>query len=303
MKQGLDIVFENRRTFGELLIDDLSNRLLIWLRRRSRRNGEFRHIVVPIDDVLGLRVMATGRWELTSLDAVRTVLASPGEIGIPSIKGRTFIDIGANIGLYSIALSKYFDRIIAFEANPITFKVLEANLALSETRNVRPFCEGVSSQMRCASLYTPIDGHLGWATLNANHHGAETIVAETTIHLDTLDSLLKKAGFEQDPISLIKIDVEGHEADVLQGAMGTLNRWGPIVLVEVLAGTAGRESFEILNRCGYSHYYSFRRSPTSKSSGLKGYFESLTSGLPIIIDEYDISNPKPAALVCAVKPS
>jgi FkbM family methyltransferase len=295
-------MFENRRSLGELLIDDLSNRLLIWLRTRSRRKGEFRHIVVPIDDVLGIRVMATGRWELTSLDAVRTILASPDQItGIPTIKGGILIDIGANIGLYSIALSKYFDRIIAFEANPITFKVLEANLALSETRNVQAFCEGVSSETRCASLYTPLDGHLGWATLSADHHGAETPVAEVSIHLDTLDNLSEKRGFEQYPVSLIKIDVEGHEAEVLQGATGILNRWGPAVLLEVLEGAAGRKSFEVLNLCGYSRYYSFRRSRTSTSKGLKGYFESLTAGLPVVIDEYDVSNPKPAALVCAVK--
>jgi FkbM family methyltransferase len=297
-------MIENRRSLGELLIDDLSNRLLIWLRGRSKRNGEFRHIVVPIDDVLGIRVMATGRWELTSLDAVRTLLASPDKIaGTAIVKGGIFIDIGANIGLYSIALSRYFDRIIAFEANPITFKVLEANLALSETRNVQPFCDGVSSQTRCASLYTPLDGHLGWATLSADHHGAEMPLAETSINLDTLDNLSEKRGFEQCPVSLIKIDVEGHEAEVLQGAIGILNRWRPVVLVEVLSGVAGRESFEILNRCGYSRYYSFRRSRSSTSGGLKGYYESLTRGLPIIFDAYDVSNPRPAALVCAVRPS
>jgi len=297
-------MFENRRHLGELLIDDLSNRLLTWLRTRSRRNGEFRNIVAPIDDVLGIRVMATGRWELTSLDAVRTLLSSPDKIlGIPAINRGTFIDIGANIGLYSIALSKYFDRILAFEANPITFKVLEANLALSGTRNVEPFCEGVSSRTRCASLYVPLDGHLGWATLSADRHGVDTTVAETMINLDTLDNLSTKKGFEQDPISLIKIDVEGHEAEVLQGAVGILNRWGPIVLVEVLEGAAGQESFEILTRCGYSRYYSFRRGLTSTGGGLKGFLASLTTGVPIVIDPYDISNPKPAALVCALKPS
>jgi FkbM family methyltransferase len=297
-------MFDNRRSLGELLIDDLSNKILIWLRGRSRRNGEFRHIVVPIDDVLGLRVMATGRWELTSLDSIRTLLASPDRIaGISTIKDGIFIDIGANIGLYSIALSKYFDKIVAFEANPITFKILEANLALSETRNVQSFCEGVSSQTRRASLYTPLDGHLGWATLSPDRHGVEKTVSETTIDLDTLDNLSKKRGFEPYPVSLIKIDVEGHEAEVLQGASGILNRWGPVVLIEVLERAAGRESIDILKRCGYSRYYSFRRSLTSMSGGLKGYFESLTRGLPIVIDEYDISNPKPAALVCAVKPS
>jgi len=297
-------MLENRRSLVELLIDGLSNRVVSWIRGRSRRNGEFRHIVVPIDDVLGLRVLATGRWEHTSLDAIRTLLASPDIIGeTAAIKSGIFIDIGANIGLYSIALAKYFDRVIAFEANPITFRVLEANLALTGTRNVQPFCEGVSSKAGRASLYIPGDGHLGWATLSADRHTTDTAMIETAIDLDALDNLSKRRDFEQSRVSLIKIDVEGHEAEVLAGATGILERWGPVVLVEVLEGAAGVASFEILKRCGYSRYYSFRRSLTSTTGGLKGCFESLTKGLPTVIDEYDASRPKPAALVCAAKPS
>jgi len=293
---------ENRRDLAELLIDGLSNSVLTWLRGRSRRYGEFRRIVVPIDDVIGLRVMATGRWELTSLDAVRALLTSPDRIvGGPTGGRGIFIDVGANIGLYSIALSKYFDTTIAFEANPVTFKVLEANLALSGTQNVQSFCQGVSSQTRRASFYTPVNGNLGWATLDPNRHCGENAASETTIDLDTLDNLSKIIGLESSPVSLVKIDVEGHEAEVLRGAVGILNQWGPVVLFEVLAGAAGQESLDILSRCGYSHYYSFRRGLTSTSGKLKGYFQSLMRGLPVVFDEYDISNPKPAALVCAVK--
>jgi FkbM family methyltransferase len=298
-----DTMFENRRNLGELLIDGLSNKLCTWLRARSRRNGDFRGIVVPLDDVLGLRVMATGRWELTSLDAVRTLLASPQDtVGVRTTKGGMFIDVGANIGLYCIALSKYFDKIAAFEANPITFKVLEANLALTGTQNVQAFCQGVSSQTGRGSLYTPVNSNLGWATLSADRHGTEAGVVETTINLNTLDNLTGNLRFRDCPISLIKIDVEGHEAEVLRGAIGILNQWGPIVLIEVLAGEAGRESFEILNCCGYSRYYSFRRSLSSTSRGLRGYWKSLTHGLPVTFDAYDASDPRPAALVCAVKP-
>ncbi len=296
-------MFENRRNLGELLFDGLSNKLLGSLRARSRRHGEFRHIVVPIDDVIGLRVMATGRWELTTLDAVRTLLASPHSIpGLQTVKGGTFIDVGANIGLYSIALSKYFDRTVAFEPNPITFMVLEANLALSKTQTSQAFCLGVSSAQKQANLYMPSDGNLGWSTLSPERHSADANVAATVIELDTLDNLSKTLGFEQYPVSLIKIDVEGHEAEVLQGAMGILNRWGPIVLVEVLAGPAGRASFEILKSCGYSRYYGFRRS-LSPARGLRRYWESLTRGLPVTFVEYDITNPKPAQLVCALKSS
>jgi len=174
-------------------------------------------------------------------------------------------------------------------------------LALSETRNVQPFCKGISSRARRANLYTPVDGKIGWATLSADRYSAES-VAETAIDLDTLDNLSREMRLEKYPVSLLKIDVEGHEADVLQGAIGVLNQWAPIVLIEVLEGAPGRASFEILNRCGYSHYYSFRRGMSSAGKGLSNYFQIVTRGLPVIFDAYDVSNPKPAALVCAVKP-
>jgi FkbM family methyltransferase len=285
---------EIRRNLLQLLLDGFANKVMLSLRSRARRNGDFSGIVVPVDDLIGARVMATGRWELTTLDAIRGLLASPPKFVQRGrvMKFGTFIDVGANIGLYSIALSKYFDRTIAFEANPVTFKVLEANLALSGTRNANAVCVGVSSEPRKANLYTPGDGNLGWATLSAERHEGSAGVAEITIDLDTLDNLSQRLGFGDKPVSVIKVDVEGHEAEVLRGAVGLLDQWWPIVLFEVLEGAAGRESLDILRRCGYSDYWTFRRDLT---------LTSFVRGLPIRVDAFDVSNPRPAALVCAVK--
>jgi hypothetical protein len=66
-----------------------------------------------------MRVISTGRFELTQIDAVRTLITSPdGIAGKPINRRGTFIDVGANIGLYTIALLNFFDNIIAFEAEP-----------------------------------------------------------------------------------------------------------------------------------------------------------------------------------------
>src|SRR5579862_2588267 len=114
--------FENRRPLAELVGDNLSYGVLRWLRRRATRKDDLRRIVAPIDDVCGLRLISTGRFELTQLDAIRTLITSPDGIAGKTIDPRgLFIDVGANIGIYTMALSQYFDSTIAFEASPLTF--------------------------------------------------------------------------------------------------------------------------------------------------------------------------------------
>jgi FkbM family methyltransferase len=295
--------FENRRPLAELLADNLSYKLLGRLRRRATREDDFQRIVVPINDVCGLRVISTGRFELTQLDAIRTLITSPEGIGGKSIDRQgTFIDVGANIGLYTMALSKFFKNTIAFEASPLTFKILEVNLALSGAAKAQCFCQGISDQTRQATLFTPANGNLGWASVNADRHAPGTPGSEVTVNLDTLDNLSKKLGFEGSSVSLIKIDVEGHEAEVLRGSTEMLKRYEPVVVFEVLTEAAGKDCTQILADCGYSHFYKFQRSMSS-TRGFKGYFKSLMHGLPITFDEIDISKLQHAALVCAVKSS
>jgi FkbM family methyltransferase len=293
--------FENRRPLAELLSDNLSYRVLGWLRRRASRKDDFRKIVVPIDDVCGMRVISTGRFELTQLDAIRTLIMSPGGIaGKPIDRLGTFIDVGANIGLYTMALSNFFKTTIAFEASPLTFKILEVNLALSGTSNAQCFCQGISDQTRQATLFTPANGNLGWASLSPERNSSGTPGYEMTVNLDTLDNLSKRLGFDGSSVSLIKIDVEGHEAEVLRGSVEVLKRYAPVVVFEVLTEAAGKNCTQILTECGYSHFYKFRRS-LSSTPGLTGYFKSLLHGLSITFDEIDISKLQHAALLCAVK--
>ena len=293
--------FDTRRPLAELLGDNLSYKVLGWLRRRATRKDDFRKIVVPIDDLCGMRVIATGRFELTQLDAIRTLITSPDGIAGKKIdRHGTFIDVGANIGLYTMAFSNFFDNTVAFEASPLTFKILEVNLALSGAPKAQCFCQGISDQTRQATLFTPADGNLGWASVSPERHSPDTAGSGVTINLDTLDNLYKKLGFNGSAVSLIKIDVEGHEAEVLRGSIEILKQYGPVVVFEVLTKAAGADCTRILKDCGYSRFYRFRRG-LSSTRGPKGYVQSLLHGLPITFDEIDISRLEHAPLVCAVK--
>jgi FkbM family methyltransferase len=291
------MIDSQRRSLFELLGDAVSYSAVSVLRRRAAGHTDFPHIVVPIDDMLGLRIISTGRFELTQFDALRTVLENPRDIlGVDINRQGTFVDIGANIGLYTIALAPLFGRTLAFEPNPVTFKVLEANLALCEVE-ARIFNVGLSDRNGDASFFVPKNGRIGWATLTEryNSHPAK----ETKVKLRTLDDVDAAEG-NTTAVSLIKIDVEGHEPEVLQGAQRVLRRDGPVVLFEVLAGADGRACVETLRACGYSRFFNFKRTLAGNRGGITGYVESLLKGAPITISEIDVSALGHNALVCAV---
>ncbi len=59
--------------------------------------------------------------------------------------------------------------------------------------------------------------------------------------------------------ALLKIDVEGHEFEVLQGAREILDHDGPVVLFEALSGEAGQAATKLLRLAKYNHFFTFSR--------------------------------------------
>ncbi|MFZ2449501.1 MAG: FkbM family methyltransferase [Methylovulum miyakonense] len=160
---------------------------------------------------------------------------------------KTAIDIGANIGLYSYYLSKICDRVEAFEPNPTCLRVLQNYNA----KNVFTHNVGLSSNIGVLELHIPIvDGKemLGHATVNS----INTEHLSMKIPIKTLDE------YEFDQVSFVKIDVEGHELDVIKGAQQTLLREKPNLLIEIeqrhLDYPMSR-IFDKLGQIGYSGYF------------------------------------------------
>lgn len=169
---------------------------------------------------------------------------------------RVAVDIGANQGLYSYKMSRHYREVFAFEVNGD----LTANLRRLAAGNVRVFNQGLSSREGAATLYTPVleNGFAltGWAGISRKDIEQEFVgrtdkirYAEKPVHISTLDR------FQLTEVDLIKIDVEGHEAEVLKGAQDTLKRNRPHILVE----TKGRadEVDKILTALDY-HRLSFQ---------------------------------------------
>ena len=280
------------KSFTGLVADRIASEVMLRLRRRARRRETFRGIVVPVDDLIGERVMATGVFESTHIDGALQLSES---LRSSSEGEGIFVDVGANIGLYSIALSQLFERCLAIEANPHTYQILLANLALKGLDNVSALCVGASDHSAETNIYVPLNGNLGWATLNADHHSVE--VKPVPVTLKPLDDIVVLAPHER--VALIKIDVEGHELSVLRGAQRILERDHPAVLFEVLGAAQGLACAELLDSCGYRRFFTFKRGLPQAPSRLASIVRAAVKGLPVTMTEVSPTELRKAALVCA----
>jgi FkbM family methyltransferase len=156
-------------------------------------------------------------------------------------RGELALDIGCNLGVYSYVLSRLSGRVIAFEPNPTLAKFVRSVARTGvDVREI-----ALSSEDRTAELSIPLDpaqGH-GWASIVPDFvKGPTEKYSVATRRLD---------GMNLDRISFMKIDVEGAERMVLDGAKETIARDLPILLIEIgvddLESTASR-----LTPLGYS---------------------------------------------------
>lgn len=130
-----------------------------------------------------------------------------------------FIDAGANIGYYSLYLSPRVRRVFAFEPDPRCFAALSANAAAGG--NIVHIPKALSSRSGSARLDVSADAAVS-ALSDDGGMAVETI---------TVDDFV--ASLSSPDIGAIKIDVEGHDLEVLQGARQTLTQYQPLVLAEI----------------------------------------------------------------------
>lgn len=152
---------------------------------------------------------------------------------IPYLKlfeGEFFVDIGANIGRYTLLQSKLFNknkiRIISIEPDPDTFKALKYNvLKLNKLQNVILVNKAVFSTKKQISFYQV----KGLSDFNSIYR---TYGKKIPVQGDTLDGILKENKIEK--VDVIKIDVEGAEIEALKGSNLALDQ-ARKVIVEVHA--------------------------------------------------------------------
>ncbi len=159
--------------------------------------------------------------------------------------GDWVIDIGANIGHYTIRLSNLVGekgRVIAFEPIPCTFSHLSENTLSCKYRNITLINAAVSDELVLVSMSIPnfTSGVKNYYQASISSEVNVTDTAVLTLSIDSLQINHK--------VSLIKIDAEGHEPIVFRGMHQLLERDRPVLIIE----TVTDEIREHLLQLGYS---------------------------------------------------
>lgn len=176
--------------------------------------------------------------------------------------GTDSIDVGVYRGVYSYEMSKYSEKVHSFEPNPIIFKYINKNLK-KFIKNIHLYNFALSNQNKTINLKIPIRNsnsnkeifeeyyEMGKATIH-NENNFENY-ENFEIQTKTIDEL----SFDN-KISFIKIDVEGHELEVIEGAKNTIKKDKPILLVEIEKQYTKKEvaeSINFINSLGYKSYF------------------------------------------------
>ena len=134
-------------------------------------------------------------------------------------EGDVLYDIGANVGIFTIYAAKARGvRVVAFEPNPFTFRVLVRNLELNGiTGLVTPLCLALGGATGPATLAL---GHMGSGTIGSLLAGGED--GDGALILKTLAFGLDDMGGRLPAPSHLTLDVDGNESDILTGARATL---------------------------------------------------------------------------------
>ena len=229
--------------------DAILIKLARWQLSRTRQKSiiaNYPEIAAYTRDYIGMDISLYGYWEIHSLKTLEILCQRYSLCD-------TFIDIGANIGAYSLGLGKNFSNIIAFEPDPETHSLLSHNLRFNLD------CAYSSNQLALGNRkYNTklklMKSNRGGASLMQNDSECDKVV---NVEVETLDNFLKKDQAEQKTknIDLLKIDVEGFESDVIQGAVNTIKDHQPIVAFEWSNQSLENHSHtKILDDLGYKFF-------------------------------------------------
>ncbi len=166
-------------------------------------------------------------------------------------KNDCVIDVGGNRGVYTYKLWKLGAKIEVFEPNPTCLQVLKPWVAKKPDVNLHPV--GLSNSEGSVNLHIPIDA-------DGIEHDASATIEDTNFKesRDQLVSIKTLDGYQFQNVSFIKIDVEGHESQVIEGAQLLLKTSKPALLVEIEQRHNNQsvgEVFQQVLKLGYSGFF------------------------------------------------
>lgn len=253
----------------------LCNTLRLWERKKVLLSNIAKFFLPPLSEPIicptifdfdlclskdgGHWVYCLGFYEIGTLDVMRKCLR-PGDV---------FVDVGSSMGLMSLTASFAVGnngRVLSFEPDTERFFNLVNSISINQRKNIKAFNMGLGAERktiplfkdRCSPSMVALDN-------NAPHE---------MVDIDTLETILKKENISI--VDFIKIDVEGFEMDVLQGAEKILTqKTAPIICVEYIKSIkrnsgSSETIFDFIKNINAYHFYQL-----SKTSRTISKFKSV----------------------------
>lgn len=229
MRVVRSVAFRTRSLLNGEKIRLLRRNLLFPLRNRLFRGrpltlhaGGSPFLLAP-EGAIPLEIWSKRYFEKHELDFILRTLQP----------GMTFVDIGANVGLFSIpaAMRVQHGKVIAFEPSAWTIERLAKNARLNGVSNLTTVHSAVGDYVGHAALQLNAPGKDGLNTIGNPVHEDSEIIGTEKVPVTTLDDFLSRRSISN--VDVMKVDVEGAELMVFRGAKNLLARpAAPLILYE-----------------------------------------------------------------------
>lgn len=226
-----------------------------WFARRHLLRQQFLTVAVPALDLAVRGYTADyGPRHLYTRGVIEPVLTRFVLENVRLDAGDVAFDIGANLGWYSLLLSRLADpaaAIFAFEPDPDNFRLLRGNLAANGARQVTAVNSAVGAEPGTLTLYQSHERNRGRHSLLPLSESARSVA----VSVESLAGFWQQQALGTRPIRFVKIDVEGYETFVLRGAGLLLARCETLVLeyspqFMQRAGLEPRELLDVASAAG-----------------------------------------------------
>lgn len=176
------------------------------------------------------------------------------------LPGMTFLDIGANEGLYTVFAASKVGKggaVHAFEPSERERHKLKSNVALNKLENVTIHDCALSDRVESMVLNVAEDRHAGINSLGSIPQGVRT-KEQLQVYSNTLDNIATTIALQN--IDFIKVDIEGAETSFLRGGEHTISTFKPGFIIELnnealsSQGTSVAELFSLLKKHGYQSF-------------------------------------------------
>lgn len=172
--------------------------------------------------------------------------------------GMNVIDIGANMGYFTLILSHLVGskgKVFAFEPNPTMNEILKKNCEINNLKNVKIFQEALAESKGNLKLFFPGEGYEAWGSFRPPLNKYKT-TKEVLVKTTTLDTILEKYGVKK--VDFVKMDVEGAEYSIFKGSKKTISSKGkPIIIFECAESNTKLFGHNVLNVLQYLSKFNY----------------------------------------------